>query len=493
MNPRSTVLLLLAAAALGAFVYLYEVKGGEERKEAETAAKRLFPDVQATDVQFVELATTDGGKARAERHEGAWRLVDPMAFPGDAVNLDGIAAGLADLASEQVIESPQAAEIYGLGEAARKVRFGAAGKEHELRIGNKAPLASSTYVASAADPQRVVTVPTYRITNLDRSVDDLRDRRVASFDRASIGSIEVRWPGGHVKLAHGDGGWRILEPVEGAADDTTVDQLLSNLSYLRADSFEDSPGDPAEDGFDVPALDVTLVGRPGAGGAVPAPVRVTFGAEQDGKRLVRGAQPSLYRVAAQRLEDIPKTVTAYRFKELSRYVATDAKSVALRFTSRGGTAFDETVTQGEGGWKGAPEPVEPGKVARLVAEMARLRAEDIVQDAASEDDLVKLGLSPPRARIQILGTPEGDAAPAELALVEIGDDDGRGPVARTPGLPAVFRLAPGVLEWLPTGLEAFREDFVQKPGEAPAPADGPGDALDATEATGAEEGADGPP
>ena len=34
-----------------------------------------------------------------------------------------------------------------------------------------------------------------------------------------------------------------------------------------------------------------------------------------------------------------------------------------------------------------------------MAELARLRAEDIVRDDASEDDLVKLGLSPPRARI----------------------------------------------------------------------------------------------
>ena len=468
MNARSTVLLLLAAAVLGAFVYLHEVKGGEERKQAETAAKRLFPDAKPTEVSFVELTTTDGGKARAERRDGAWQLLEPIAFPGDAVNLDGIAAGLADLASEQEIESPQAAEIYGLGEAARVVRFGAGGAEYELRIGNKTPLASNTYVSSASDPHRIVTVPTYRITNLERGVDDLRDRRVVSFDRASIEGVLVRWPTGAVKLAHGDGGWKILEPAAGAADDTTVDQLLSNLSYLRADSFEDAPGEPEQTGLDVPALDVTLTARSAVDGSTPDPVRVTVGAERDGKLLVRGAQPSLYRVAAQRLEDFPRKVAAYRFRELSRYVATDAKSVALRFTSRGGTAFDETVAHGEQGWQGTPEPVDPGKVARLVAEMARLRGEDIVLEKASEDDLVKLGLSPPRARIRILGTAQGEEAPPELAVVEIGDDDGNGPVARTPALEMVFRLAPGVLEWLPSGLESFQTSFVQKPPVAPA-------------------------
>lgn len=469
MNPRSTLLLLLAAAALGAFVYLYELKGGEERKEAESAAKRLFPDVTTTDVSFVTLRTTDGKLARAERQGGAWKLLEPIAFPGDSVNLDGIAAGLADLSSEQVVEAPQAAEIYGLGEDARSVRFGAAGKEYELRIGRKTPIGTSTYVASAADPKRIVTVPTYRITNLERSVDDLRDRRVANFDRASIEGVEVRWPSGAVKLARGEVGWKLLEPLEGPADDTTVDQLLSNLSYLRADSFDDAPGEPSKTGLDAPALDVTLTGKPAADGTGSAPVRVTFGAEQDGKRLVRGAETSLYRVPAQRLEDFPKTVAAYRFRDLTRYVATDAKSVELRFTSRGGTIFDERVEQGDAGWKGTPEPVDAGKVARLVAELARLRGEDIVLEKADEADLVKLGLSPPRARIRILGAAQGLEAPPELGVVEIGDDDGRGPVARTPSQPAVFRLAPSVLEWLPTGLQAFQTSFVQKPATAAAP------------------------
>ena len=468
MNPRSTALLLLVAAVLGAFVYLYEVRGGEERKEAEQTAKRLFPGVSGTDVAWIELTTNDGKTARAERKEGAWQVVAPLSFPGDAVNLDGIAASLADLTSEKEIESPQSPEVYGLGGASRIVRFGAGGKDHALSVGKKAPVGSGTYVATAEQPGRIVTIPTYRATNLERSLDDLRDRRVMNFDRASIESADVRWPGGHVRLERSGSGWKMTEPIAGPADDATVDALLSNLGYLRADSFEDAPGPDAATGMDRPALEVTLAGQAGADGQ-PSPVfHVAFGAEQNGKRLVRAAQPSLYRVAAQRLDDFARTVVAYRFKEVSHFVATDAHTVELALRGEGGATLDEKLEHADAGWTGSPEAVDPGKAARLAAELARLRAADIVTENASDADLARLGLDPPRVRIRVVGASAGTPP---LATVDVGaDSDGKGPVARDPASKTVYRLAPTVKEWLPVGLESFRTLFAAKPPQQGAAA-----------------------
>ncbi len=470
MNPRTTGLLLLVAAALGAFVYFYEVRGGEQRKEAEQSAKRLFPGVQGTEVSFLSLTTTDGKTARAERKEGAWQLVEPLAFPGDAVNLDGIAASLADLASETEIESPQAAAIYGIDATSRIVRFGAAGKDYVLHVGKKAPVGSSTYVATGEQPSRIVTIPTYRATNLERSLDDLRDRRVVSFDRSTITSIEARWPEGHVKLERGDGGWKLLEPLAGPADEATIDTLLSNLGYLRADSFEDAPGPDAKTGLDQPVFAVTLSGKAGAEGGAPPTFQLAIGAEEGGKRLVRSQQPSLYRVAAQRLDDFPRTLAAYRFKELSHFVATDARSVELTLRDEGGATLDEKIEHGDAGWVGSPEAVDPGKAARLVSELARLRGSDIVSENASDAELAKLGLVPPRAHIRVLGPASGDTAAAPLASVDVGSDpDGKGPVARDPSSKTVIRLAPTVKEWLPASLGSFRSIFAARPAQA-APA-----------------------
>ena len=49
MNPRTTGILFLVALLLGAFIYFYEIRGGERRQEAEAEAKRLFAGLE-TDV-----------------------------------------------------------------------------------------------------------------------------------------------------------------------------------------------------------------------------------------------------------------------------------------------------------------------------------------------------------------------------------------------------------------------------------------------------------
>ncbi|HME69839.1 MAG TPA: hypothetical protein VKM54_08220, partial [Myxococcota bacterium] len=60
MSPRVTLLLFLLAASLGAFVYLYEIRGADQRKEAEAKAKRLFPGVEVSDIDGIFLTTTEG-------------------------------------------------------------------------------------------------------------------------------------------------------------------------------------------------------------------------------------------------------------------------------------------------------------------------------------------------------------------------------------------------------------------------------------------------
>ena len=99
MNPRITGILFLIAAALGAFVYFYEIRGEEGRLEAEARQKRLFPDVEDEAVEWLALTTSDGRPVRAERREKGWQIVEPLVFPGDEFALDGMASALAQIAS----------------------------------------------------------------------------------------------------------------------------------------------------------------------------------------------------------------------------------------------------------------------------------------------------------------------------------------------------------------------------------------------------------
>ena len=100
MNPRTTVILLAIAAALGAFIWFYEIQGESGRQEAADLAARLFPDVEQDAIVSIALGTTDGQEARLVRSDSGWELETPVQFPADQFAADGLASGLATLTSE---------------------------------------------------------------------------------------------------------------------------------------------------------------------------------------------------------------------------------------------------------------------------------------------------------------------------------------------------------------------------------------------------------
>ena len=67
--------------ASAAFVYFYEIQGQGARQDAEQRAKRLFQGLEAADVAWIALRTSDGAEARLEQKDGRWRLIAPLAFP----------------------------------------------------------------------------------------------------------------------------------------------------------------------------------------------------------------------------------------------------------------------------------------------------------------------------------------------------------------------------------------------------------------------------
>jgi len=477
MNPRNTLLLALVVAAVGAFVWFYEIEGAEQRSEEEAASKRIFAGLKADEIGWIELRTDDGGNARLERTDAGWTLVAPLAFPADRFAADGVASALADLQAEASFDTPEPLENYGLaGEPS--VRFGAGEKTLALRVGNTAPVGGNVYVADA-DAKKVFAVASWRTNALEKTVKQLREARVLDFDRAKVNGLVIESTDGRVVLAKGEGGWALAEPVAARADADAVEGLLSDLQYLRADEFVDTPATDAELGLDAPWLVVELKLE-----GEEAPRRVAVGAVRADKRVVRGAGGPVFEIASSRLDALPRKLSAYRFKELSRFETDAAARFELRFQPKEGEPLTITGTGGKDGWTTAPEAMQPGKASRLVSELSELRAEDVMADALGDSERAGLGLSPPRATLRVLGKPnEGHADGPVLAEVLLGDSNPeRGIPAMRGGEPVVYWLRAAASEELPVSLDAWRESFQAKApegapaeapteGEAPAPAE----------------------
>ncbi|MGH7336705.1 MAG: DUF4340 domain-containing protein, partial [Myxococcota bacterium] len=205
MPSRITGLLLIAVLALGALIYFLEIGGEDAQRRTEERNQRLFGGgLEAEDVTWIALRTSDGVDARIERVEGKWQMVEPLVYPADAV-VEHLAQTLATLSSETVLEAPQPFAEYGLDEnSARIVRFGTGEGTRELWLGNETPVGASTY-ARVDGSDSVHTVMSLHTKAFDRTVSDLRDKQILQLDNASrVREIEVRWPGARVVVERVD-------------------------------------------------------------------------------------------------------------------------------------------------------------------------------------------------------------------------------------------------------------------------------------------------
>lgn len=465
VSPRTTGVLLLVAAALCAFVWFYEIEGEAHRKGIEESEKRLFAGLEPEDVVWVALTTGDGVAVRAERREGSWEIVEPLRFPGEPRAFDGIASALAEVKSQAVFDAPQAAAVYGLDDPAREVRFEADGEERALRTGDEAPMGSDRY-ARVVGEERVHTVPSWRAQALVEDFDALRDKRVLDFDPDAVMRIVAAWPGGRVELARDGEAWRVEVPIEGAADAETVDDVLSDLALLRAEGFVDAPPPDADTGLAEPGFRIELglaaVGEGEAGDRRTLALAVGDVTE-GGARLVRAGRDSLFRVPGARLDELPRDVSAYRFKRLADFAVGEARSVELAFSAGDGAPVTITATRGDSGWSSEPEAMAPEQLARLVEEIDGLTADAILAEGVGPDELEGLGLDPPAAAFVVRG--EGEAPLAEVRLGVL--QGSQGIVAQSGDNPQVFRLGPELAEHLPVSLVAFRNRFLAV--EAPEP------------------------
>lgn len=534
MNPRTTALLALVALVLGAFVYFYEIEGQRSRDEAAEAGKRVFADLDASDIDVLELATTDGIDARFERQEGSWRVTKPVEGRGDTAALDAIAGALAQLPRAGQVPS-EGGDLgqFGLGDAAKTIRFEVGGKSHGLRIGRATPVGGHVYVAREGDSE-VAYVESYRLNATHRDLTALRDRRLAPLEPALVRRLELRWPDGGRDLSlvlerAADGDWRITSPIRARADQETVRELLSDLEFLEATGFVDAPAPELEKPLAETALVVHWGGSASAAGdasgagsdapSAPDAERVEQGslrfAGVEGEyRLVENAAKQRFRIPAERLDDLPRELARYRDRQLVDFPPESIERIELELAAASASADEDGsaaalqsvatekigLVRDRSGWRADGRALAQDAINGLVDVLASLRAEAIVADEMGENELAGLRLAPPRARIRVEAKATDAAADGNGDEVSDGDraggsveielgrlDDERGLFARRRGEPAVYVLAADLGRTLPLDRPGFDERYL----EPPAPEQG--DAEDAGGETGAAAGAGGDP
>ncbi len=261
MNPRGTFFMLLLLAGLGAFWYFHDVQGAQVREEAREKEERLFPDLEAGQLQSLRLVDSkdpDGPPLLVEKEGTRWVIRGERDLLASQDDLSSLTEQLANLRRASVIaEAPAEQDLvqYGLDKPRRRLELGTSQGQRTLLLGDRTPDDRSFY-ARTSQTGPVLEVDSVFMTILEKPVQDLREKSPLPLEPSSVERLVIKPEQGPeivlVKEASKETSketegetsalglserWRLEAPIQAQADPRKVSEFLWSWRSLAAGRF----------------------------------------------------------------------------------------------------------------------------------------------------------------------------------------------------------------------------------------------------------------
>jgi hypothetical protein len=475
VSLKKILVLLVLVAALGTYLFVYELPQAEKEGKKEKLLQ-----VEKDAVAAIVLVYPDR-EIELSRSEAGWRVAKPVDVPADEAAVKSLLTTIADAEVQRTLdEMPQDLASFGLDKPTVTVtlRMKDGAQPPPVAVGKNTAIGGRTYVRKGDEPKIHLTTSSLQF-GLNKQVKDLRDKQLLVFQDDDVTRVEIQ-PAGRTPttLVRADkDSWKV-EPGAYPADATEVRSYLASLRGARATDFpDDSPADLAKYGLDRPRLTVTVAtGKDGGESRTLLLGAESTAGSQKQVYAKRGDQPTVYALGEWSFRGLDKTAGQFRDKTVLGF---DPARVGKVVLEREGAAV--TLVRADGSWRveGAEEGKKPnlGAITRFLDDVRELRGSDIAAEPAK--DLAPFGLDHPEVRITLTDT-EGQAMGSVLAAKH----DGKHYVMRSGGS-TVFEAR----DYMYTRLDRQPKDFVETAaggGEAAAPAPAEPEAA----ADGAESDAD---
>ena len=453
VSLRRILALLVLVAALGTYLYVYELPQAEKEgkkdkllaidKDAVTGISLVFPD------RRIDLRKDDKG----------WQLVKPLTAPADDGAVKGLVTTIADAEIQKTIdELPQDLASFGLDKPDPTVTLTLKDgtQTAPLAVGKNTAIGGKTYARKDDEAKLYLTGSSLHF-GLAKQVKDLRDKQLLAFQDDDVTRVEIAPETGETTvLARKDKDSWTLQPGDRPADATEVRSYLASVRAARAVDFpDDAPTDLGKYGLVKPRLTITL--RTGKDGSETR--TLLFGGEttENSQKQVyakRAAEPTVYALGDWSYRTLGKTPNQFRDKTVLGFDPTRVGKMVVERKDGGHV----TLARGEqGAWTvdGVDGKPNLASIPRFLDDLHDLRGSDIVAEPAS--DLGPYGLDAPDLRITLIdkdGTEMGRIVAAKREKYYV----------MRAGGPTVFEAR----DYMYARLDKQPKDFVQTELKEPA-------------------------
>lgn len=239
MRMRGLLIAAVVLAALSGLVWWSnKEKAAEASKPSADASPKLL-SIPESDITKIEIRKTGAEPTvLAKNQAGKWAITAPKPLNADQDSVSSVVNTVSSLATDRLIEE-KAADLgqYGLTSPALQVTVTKKdGKAQELLVGDETPTQSGFFATVKGDP-RVFTIASFNKTSVDKTSNDLRDKRLLTFDQDKLLRIELAAKGQPVEFGkNSQNDWQIVKPGPYRADSLQVDELIRKLKDTKMDT-----------------------------------------------------------------------------------------------------------------------------------------------------------------------------------------------------------------------------------------------------------------
>jgi hypothetical protein len=240
MKMRQLLVATVVLAALAATLYW-----SNHRKPANDSVTAA-PSTSAN-VKLVSLTQDDISKIEVKKKTGEdvilnrvgpsnWKITAPRALVADPESVSTILYNLAPMDGATLIEEkPADLKQFGLAEPEAQLSATSKdGKTTTVLFGDETPTADAAYVMLSGD-SKVYSVPKNTKTNLDKGLNDLRDKRLMPVDFDKLTSMEINGAKLHMTFASVDGKWTVKSPANLRGDTSKMETIIEKLRTATMD------------------------------------------------------------------------------------------------------------------------------------------------------------------------------------------------------------------------------------------------------------------
>ena len=384
-----TAVLVAILCGLGLYFYFYEVKGSKKREEAEEEAKKVF-QIDKEKITEFRLARASEEEILCTRTDDKWYIEKPVKVGADQDAVNSIVSEFVDAKRTRTVdEEPEELAPYGLDEPF--LTLSAIVEERDepatMLLGGQNPAKTAFYAKTESD-KAVFLVQSYVQRSMDKGFYDLRDKKVADFQKDEVQALQLERGGLKIDIEkRDDGTWMMTAPLEARGDETEIGKIIDKIHTAKIKEFiHGEPENLGQYGLDSPGIKLTLLI-----GEDKASKTLLIGrknVDKEGYYAKRAEQRNVFLLEEDVMEAIPDEAETLRDHSLLAVSTGDVHK--MEYVTEGGRFV--LARNQDGAWE-IKEPIEEKaddlQVNDLITDLKNIKVKEFIDEEKDEFGFAK--------------------------------------------------------------------------------------------------------